>query len=175
MYTRHEVARGRIAATAGQTFAYLDDQTRLSSHMSKRSWKMGWGKMDFTLDDGGGHTVGSHVRLSGRVLGVRLFLEEVVIERDAPRHKAWETVGEPRLLVIGAYRMAFDIQPRTDGVEVRVGIDYELPTRGIARLLGRVFGRAYAQWCTRQMVVDAQVALSNQAGPMLEHATRAWR
>jgi hypothetical protein len=36
-----------------------------------------------------------------------------------------------------------------------VGDDYALRERGLARWLGRLFGRYYARWCTRQMVDDA--------------------
>ena len=161
MYSRHEDFNGTLPVSIERAFQHLDDQTRLSAHMSERSWKMGWGKMDMRLDDLRGRAVGSRIVVAGRVFGVRLFLEEVVIERIAPTHKRWETVGEPRLLVIGAYRMGFDLTPRAGGAKLRVSIDYDLPARGPSRLLGSLFGRWYARWCTRRMVTDAQAALSN--------------
>ena len=49
-YSRHEESNATIRASAAQLFARLDDQTRLSAHMSKRSWRIGWGKMDSILD-----------------------------------------------------------------------------------------------------------------------------
>jgi hypothetical protein len=52
--------------------------------------------------------------------------------------------------------MGFDLTPNGSKTQLRVGIDYELPARGFSRLLGRLFSRWYAQWCTRQMVLDAQ-------------------
>jgi hypothetical protein len=85
-----------------------------------------------------------------------LFLDEVVTMREPPLKKIWETVGELRLLVIGPYRMGFYLTPDGTKAQLRVAIDYELPTMGISRLLGRLFGRAYAKWCTRQMVRDAR-------------------
>jgi hypothetical protein len=36
-----------------------------------------------------------------------------------------------------------------------VFIDYAFPEQGLARWLGRLFGRYYARWCTRRMVADA--------------------
>ncbi len=117
---------------------------------------MGWGKMETVLDAQQGRSVGAHIILHGRVFGVRLFLDEVVIAYEPPRVKTWETVGEPRLLVIGAYRMGFELKPDGSNATLRVAIDYELPTKGISWLLGRLFGGAYAKWCTRQMVRDAQ-------------------
>ena len=156
MGNRHAEYSAAIHAPAARIFEWLDDQTRLSQHMSKRSWKMGWGKMDTVLDERRGRAVGSHIVLRGRVFGISLSLDEVVIVHEPPREKSWETVGEPRLLVMGPYRMGFDLVPMGADAKLRFHIDYELPTKGIARLLGRLFGRSYANWCVRQMAEDAR-------------------
>ena len=155
MLNRHYEYKSDVLAPAEEVFAYADDQTRLSSHMSQSSWKMGGGEMKIESDEGKGQVVGSRIRLSGRVLGIDLLVEEVVTERTAPRRKIWETIGQPRLLVIGHYRMGFEIAPRDGGSLLRVFIDYSLPERGIARWLGILFGKFYARWCTKQMATDA--------------------
>jgi hypothetical protein len=157
MLSRHEVIAASVQASPEELFARLDDQTRLAGHMSKRSWKMGWGRVNIELDGARGRAVGSHITFSGRVFGIRLSLDEVVTHREPPTYKAWQTVGSPRLLVIGAYRMAFEITPANRGVLLRVSIDYSLPSSGLPRLLGLMFGRSYARWCIAQMVRDAQV------------------
>ena len=155
MYTRHEESRAVISASPERVFGALDDHTRLSSHMSKSSWQMGGGKMDIIVDAGQGRRVGSHIVLRGRVFGVQLFVEEVVTTHEPPMNKVWETIGTPRLLVIGPYRMSFALRETGGNAALRVAIDYELPARGIARVLGLLFGRTYARWCTRRMVTDA--------------------
>ena len=43
-----------------------------SSHRSERSWRTGGGRMETEIDEGWGQTVGSRIRLSGRVFGVDL-------------------------------------------------------------------------------------------------------
>lgn len=156
MYGWHEEHSATINASAERVFDQLDDQTRLSEHMSKRSWKMGWGRMETVLDAQHGRSVGSHIVLRGRVFGIPLYLDEVVTMREPPLKKTWETVGDPRLLVIGRYRMGFALRPDGTSARLRVAIDYELPAKRIPHLLGRLFGRSYAKWCTRQMVRDAQ-------------------
>ena len=156
MYSRHEEYEGKLKASPPQLFELLDDQTRLSAHMTKRSWKMGWGKMDILLDGTRGKAVGSHIVLRGRVFGIPIHLDEVVTLREPPLRKYWETVGQPRLLVIGSYRMGFTIISSAGDVSLRVEIDYEFPQAGFSRLLGRFFGRSYAKWCTKRMVRDAQ-------------------
>lgn len=126
---------------------------------------MGWGRMELRMDDAAGREVGSRISLAGRVLGVRLSLDEVVTVREPPVRKSWETSGMPRLLVIGPYRMGFTITPVTaDEVTLTVSIEYSLPDRGVSRILGRIFGHWYARWCTRRMVGDAQAAFSRAAG-----------
>lgn len=159
-YPFHAESSGRIAAPAERVFALLDDHRRLSAHMERRSWRMGWGRMDLRLDDRAGRAVGSRIRLAGRVFGLWLELGEVVTEYAPPVRKVWETVGTPRLLVIGPYRMGFRIEPAaSEEVILTVSVDYAPPDRGFSRILGRLFGHAYAQWCCDRMVADASAAL----------------
>ena len=151
--SHHHESSASIACQAGEVYAYLDDHARLASHMSESSWMTGGMRMEISFDSGRGQSVGSLIRLRGRVLGVELFVEETVTERDPPRRKVWETIGTPKLLVIGQYRMGFQLTPQVVGSLLRVYIDYALPER--ARWLGYIFGGSYAKWCTRKMVGDA--------------------
>ncbi|MFN0318499.1 MAG: SRPBCC family protein [Burkholderiales bacterium] len=155
MKSEHYEARVFVPASVERVFSHLDDHKRLSSHMSESSWKMGGGRMSIELDAAQGKSVGSCIRLSGRILGMDLGAEEVVTERSPPLHKVWETTGVPKLLVIGHYRMGFDLTSQGTGSIVRVFIDYVLPEKIPARWLGNLFGKYYAKWCTRQMVDDA--------------------
>jgi hypothetical protein len=156
MLPLHHECSGLVPSPLDQVFAHVDDNRRLSSHMSEPSWRTGWGRMETEVDEGRGQAVGSRIRLSGRVLGVELSVEEVVVERNPPHRKVWETTGTPKLLVIGHYRMGFELSPQGSRSMLRVFIDYAVPEGGLARELGRVFGRAYARWCTQQLV-DAAV------------------
>ena len=151
----HNESRALVPASPERVFALIDDHDRLASHMSQSSWQMGGGRMQTSLDERRGQSVGSHIRVSGRVLGLELSLDEVVTERNPPTRKVWETVGSPRLLVIGPYRMGFEVTPRGDGSLLRVFIDYALPSPWPERWLGRLFGRYYAHWCTERMANDA--------------------
>ena len=95
---------GFVQASPGQVFAHIDDPTRLASHMRKGSWRMAGGHMNTATDAGRGQAVGSRIRVSGRVLGVELSVEELGVERDPPRRKVWATTGAPKLPVIGQYQ-----------------------------------------------------------------------
>ncbi len=144
-----------VSASPEQVFALLDDHNRLASHMSRSSWQMGGGSMKTIFNESGGQNIGSHIRMSGRVLGIKLSLYEVVTERDPPTRKVWETVGTPRLLVSGSYRMGFELTPVPTGSQLRVFIEYALPIPWLEHWLGRLFGGYYARWCTHRMVNDA--------------------
>jgi len=155
MAMRHYEESVLIRGPAEQVFSYVDDHSRFSAHMSQSSWMMGGGRMKIEVDEGRGQAVGSHIRLSGRVLGINLSVDELVMNREPPRRKMWETVGTPKLLVIGNYRMGLEINDERDKSRLRIFIDYELPTKASTRWLGYLFGSTYAKWCVRQMIQDA--------------------
>lgn len=165
MPTHRYESRAVVSAPADRVFAHIDDHSRLSSHMSESSWAMGGGRMEVEFDDGRGQKVGSRIRLAGRVLGVELSVEEVVTERNPPSRKVWETTGTPKLLVIGHYRMGFELSPRGEYSALRVFIEYESPPGPAVRWLGRLFGGYYARWCTRRMVDDAVKHFAPPASP----------
>ena len=106
--------------------------------------------MAIELDDSEGRAVGAKIRLSGRVLGIQLSVEEIVTERNPPLRKVWETTGTPNLLVIGQYRMGYDITPQGDSSLLYVFIDYDLPEGWLVRM----FGNFYARLCTQRMADD---------------------
>ena len=149
---KHYESRELIKAPAEDVFAYVDNHARLSSHMNKSSWMMGGGRMHTSIDDGNGQRVGSHIRMSGKVLGIKLFLDEVVTRREPPHIKIWETIGDLRLLVIGHYQMGIEVEPQKGNSLLRVLIDYALPQTNA--WLGQLFGGIYAKWCVRQMLND---------------------
>lgn len=148
-----------VAATPQAVFAYVDDHARFSSHMNESSWMMGGGKMEIKVDEGKGQRVGSHITLRGKVFGVDLYLDEVVIEHQPPHVKSWETVGQPKLLVVGRYRLRVEIQPAEHGAKLSVSIDYDLPQTH--RWLGILFGKMYAKWCVAQMTDGVRKAFRN--------------
>jgi hypothetical protein len=96
--SRHHESATFVPATPARLFAHVDDHARLSSHMNTSSWMMGGGHMDIELDAGRGQRVGSQIRVAGRVWGVDLSLEEIVIERRPPDRKVWETRCTQRMV-----------------------------------------------------------------------------
>lgn len=159
-YPHHFAARGWVAAAPDALFERLDDPLRLASHMQRRSMAMMGSTMRVDTDARHGRALGSLIRMRGRFLGLPLTLDEMVVERDPPRRKAWQTIGEPHLLAMGAYRMGFVIETTPRGAQLTVFIDYQLPASVPWRWLGRLLAPLYARWCCNRMLQDAQAAFA---------------
>src|SRR5262245_43684273 len=92
----HEEAICDVPARPASVFEHVDQPQRLSAHMARSSWRMAGTSMVIETDAAGGRTVGSRIRLNGRMLGIRLHVECEVVRHKPPRLKAWQTIGEPR-------------------------------------------------------------------------------
>jgi Polyketide cyclase / dehydrase and lipid transport len=157
-YPHHFEASTDVTAPAQTVFDLLDDHRRVSAHMQSASPMMAGAAMTVETDARRGRAVGARIRLSGRVLGLALQVDEAVTEYEPPRRKVWETVSEPRLLVIGRYRMGFSVEPAGAGCRARLWIDYRWPARGLGHWLGALAAGLYARWCTRQMLAAVRTA-----------------
>lgn len=156
-YAHSDETTLEVRAAPDRLFDHLDDQARLGSHMEKPSMMMMGGRMTYEFDEAKGRAVGSIIKMGGSFLGIQLLVEEVVTERDPPRRKVWETRDRPRILIIGAYRMGFEITPSGEHSKLRVFIEYDHPPSPIGRILGRAFARMYARWCVERMADDARL------------------
>jgi hypothetical protein len=155
-YRKHDEVRVEVNAAPQALFDRLDDQERLAAHMEEPSMMMMGGRMTYGFDAAEGRAVGSVITMGGRFLWLDLKVEEVVTERYPPKRKAWETRGRPRLLIIGGYRMGFEIEAREKASALRVFIDYDDAKSWAGRVLGALVAPLYARWCVERMAKDAQ-------------------
>jgi hypothetical protein len=151
LFSKHLEKTAVINARSSSVFDFIDDHIKFSSHMNKSSWMMGGGKMTTEVDEGKGQKIGSHIKMEGTILGMKMFLDEVVTDRTPPTRKVWKTVDNPNLIVIGNYQMGVELDPDDSKTNLKVFIDYDLPTGG-SKLLGILFGNMYARWCVDQML-----------------------
>jgi hypothetical protein len=156
----HESSKVEIKASPEAVFNYLDDPKKLSSHMGKSSMMMAGSAMNMHLDARNGRGVGAEIVLDGKMLGIPLFVRELVTESSRPSRKVWETQGPQKMLIIDQYKMGFEIKPAAGGAELNVFIAYNPPSRGIKKILGNLVGRFYARWCVRRMAEDAATHFS---------------
>ncbi len=163
-YGYSAVSRVRIQASVEALFDYLDDHRRLAGHMSQPSMMMLGGRMSYQFDRSEGREIGGRIRMTGTFLGMKLRVEETIVERWPPTRKVWETTGRPLLLVIGPYRMGFEIEAAQEGSDLRVFINYDLPPTMAGRLIGSFLGPTYARWCVDRIASDAAIRFQQSAG-----------
>jgi hypothetical protein len=156
LYRHTRAAKAEVCATPAVLFDYLDDAARLGAHMEKPSMMMMGGRMTYAFDEAEGRATGSVIKMGGAMLGIKLSVEEIVTEYDPPRRKVWETEGHPRILIMGRYRMGFEITPTGDASSLRIFIDYDFPEGFGRRVLGTLLAPLYARWCVRRMADDAK-------------------
>ena len=162
-YAQHDEVSVEVDAEPAVLFDYLDDHERLAAHMNKPSMMMMGGRMFYEFDTARGRTVGSVIRMGGSFLWITLFVEEVITEHTRPQRKTWETRGAPHLIIIGGYRMGFEIEQEHGVSRLRVLVDYDLPRSLIGRILGTFLAPVYARWCVERMAKDAKHAFAAAA------------
>lgn len=163
-YARHDEVSVEVNAAPPEVFDHLDDQERLAAHMNKPSVMMMGGRMFYEFDAGRGRSVGSSIRMGGKFLWLNLFVEETVTEHERPRRKSWETRGVPSLIILGGYRMGFEIEEAGAVSRLRVFLDYDHPNNLVGRVLGTLFAPMYARWCVQRMADDAKATFA--LGPL---------
>lgn len=152
-YEKHYEESIFIPAPVQAVFDYADNHANYYSHVIKFA-RIAGGRMDLQMDERNGQSVGSHIRLSGKVLGKSLSLEEVVTRREPPHTKTWETVGIPNFLIVGQYQYNVQIEPQANGSRLSVSFDFSPPqASGWLRLW---FSRVYSRLCAREMVKVAR-------------------
>ncbi len=153
----HYETSGLLNSSIEGAFNYLDDHTKLSSHMNKSSWMMMGTRMFTEFDADQGKSVGAKIIMKGKMMGIPLFVNEEISERTPHIKKTWETRGPQQLVILDQYRMGFILKPEgNDSTKLTVFIDYSIPTSGLKHILAVLTAKIYAKWCTESMVKDAQ-------------------
>ena len=154
IYPYHFERSADLNVSIQVAFRHFDDFEALGAHMRRSSWRTAGTAMRYEFDAARGLEVGALVRISGSILGLKLHIEERVVERSPPTLKIWETVGSPRMLVLAGYRLGFRLASVTGGTRLTVFIDYAKPQSGSTRWLGALAGDSYARWCVSSMISD---------------------
>jgi Polyketide cyclase / dehydrase and lipid transport len=152
-----------VAVPPARVFAWLDDPRNTGWHMSRPSLAMLGGALQVERLSAMATGEGATYRSWARVLGLRIDFTTIVVRWVADREKVWRTIGDPRLIVIGHFEMRFGVDPIDGGARLTMALDYELPSRGFGRLLGRALAAPYAKWCLRRMCRDARTVLGHAA------------
>ena len=81
---RHCERSVELKSPCDAVFTHLDDFTHFGEHMTRSSWMMAGSRMRYEFDAAQGRAAGALVRLLGSFLGLRIQIEERVVERTCP-------------------------------------------------------------------------------------------
>lgn len=151
-FTRSLIIHGSTHAV----FTFMDDLAKTGMHMTKRSMMMMGSKLtleDLTKDGTG---VGSTFRWYGKMMGMKMDFTETVTEWVKDQSKAWETIGDARVILFSWYRMSFGLQPQGANTLATLSISYKKPRGWFYKLLSFLFAKWYCRWCLDNMLNDTK-------------------
>jgi hypothetical protein len=124
-----------ISAPPAVVFAWIDDPQNTGWHMSRSSVAMLGAVLHTEQVSSNQSGLDATYRSHGRILGLPVDFTARVTRWVPDREKIWRTIGEPRLIVLGAFEMQLTIAPEAGGCRLAAGIDYTLPKSWAGRLL----------------------------------------
>ena len=148
-----------IDASLPAVFAWIDNPRNTGWHMSRPSMAMLGSALRTEQISTNATGLGATYRSHGRVVGLPIDFTGVVTRWAPDKEKVWRTIGDPQLIVLGAFEMRLDITPESGGTRLVAGIDYTWPKSWSGRLLGRLLARPYSRWCLRRICRDAKATL----------------
>ncbi len=161
-HTYHLSQSVQIAASPAAVFAHVDDIHNTGWHMEKSSMPLMGSKMNVEVLSDNHSGLGATYRWTGQVLGMPLDFTETVVKWVPNKERVWRTIGEPKIIIMDNYEMAFVVRPVGVGSEFTVEISYELPKTFFGKFLGLVLGNWYSKWCLNSMCNDAKAALERE-------------
>ncbi len=145
-----------INATPQSVFEFMDDVRNSGMHMSKDSKAMMGTHLELQLLSKNFSGPETSYRYIGKVMGMTIDFTVVVTRWIQNMEKIWETIGHPKVIVIGWFRMFLKLTPKNGNTSVELGISYEKPKSFFGKILCFFFGSWYAKWCLKNMLNDAK-------------------
>lgn len=150
--TKHLSNQIIVQASPAEVFSRLDDMTEIGKHMTESSMPLMGSKLKFAILSPNETDIGATYRYYGKIMGLTLDITEVVRRYKLNEEKFWETIGEPKIIIMSHYVLGFQLKPTTGGTQATFSIDYEIPQRGLGKVLGILLSNWYAHWCLRMML-----------------------
>jgi len=142
-------------------FAYVDDIKNTGWHMTKSSMPLMGGHLNLETVSGNDAGTGATYRWWGKVFGLTMDFTETVTEWEENKKRVWETIGQPKLIIMDSYIMSFEVTPKDNSTLLVFKISYELPRNIFNRFLGLILSGWYSNWCLNNMCADTKTALES--------------
>lgn len=124
-------------------------------HLSQSFMMMG-SKLTLEQLRGPGKGAGATFHWSGKVMEMPIDITETVTKWIANKEKVWETIGFPRMIILGWYRMSLKLTAVSEGTLTSLQIEYTRPDGWFYKVLSFFFAGWYSRWCLNKMLSGAK-------------------
>lgn len=147
-------------------FLFMDDLAKTGMHMTESSMMMMGSKLTLEEVSKNKSGVGSTFRFYGKMMGMKIDFTEAVTEWVQDKSKAWEIIGDAKIIIMSWYRMNFDLKPQGNDTLAVLSISYKRPRGWFYKTLSFLFGKLYCWWCLRNMLNDTKTHVESNLMPM---------
>jgi hypothetical protein len=151
-----------IKAQPSEVFKHVDNINNTGTHMSKSNMPMMGGSLKTEILSKNEIGPGATYRMYGKVMGMDIDFTETVTKWIENQERVWETIGDPKLLIMGGYAMNFNVRPSNWGTRLTFGIKYSYPKSAFWKFIAFLLGDWYAKWCLKNMAKDVKRALEKK-------------
>jgi hypothetical protein len=150
-----------IYTSPQKVFSHMDDLSKTGMHMKENSMMMMGSKLSFERLEGPLQGIGTTYRWHGKIMGLPVDITETVTKWTENQEKVWETTGDPKIILLGWYRMILKLMPVKEGTLVSLQIDYTQPNGVFYNFLYFFLSRWYCHWCLNNMLNDSKKTIEN--------------
>lgn len=141
----------------------MDDLSKTGMHMSENSIMMMGSKLVLEQMPGPSKGVGATFHWNGKVMGMPVDIIETVTKWVENKEKVWETIGSPKIIILGWYRMRLKTASANEGTNTSLQIEYTEPKGWFYKILSFLFAGWYGRWCLNNMLYDTKRKLENSS------------
>jgi hypothetical protein len=155
-------------ASPSEVFKVIDDLGVTGSHMTESSMMMMGSKLQLEYLSPNHVGLNSKYRWRGKMMSIPMDFTVLVTQWNEGKHKVWETIGDPKLILYSWYRMELRVEETEHQTKAILSITYKRPKQFFSKVLSFLFADIYCAWCLRKMLHDAGRALTYER----EHSTQ---
>ena len=145
-----------IHSSPQKVFSFMDNLSKTGMHMSENSMMMMGSKLILEQLSGPLQGVGATFHWYGKVMGMSIDITETVTKWTENHEKIWETIGTPKIILLGWYRMILKTEPAKEGTLASLQIDYTPPSGLFHNILYFFLSHYYCNWCLNNMLNDSK-------------------
>lgn len=139
-----------------KAFAYMDNIGNTGMHMTKSSMPMMGSKLELKQLSENATGLNSKFRWFGKMMGFTMDFTVVVTKWIKDKEKVWETIGEPKMIILGWYKMHLVLSPEGKNTKAELSLAYTKPTGLFFKFIAFFLAPFYANWCLNNMLQDSK-------------------